>query len=316
MGILDEAIREHLELKRQHGADDSELKQLEDDAFGPPERPGSGEDTLDPLAEAPTQFMAQPDAPGAEAAPTVDEEARHRHETTAGILDLQEAPEATEPSEEEQPAGEHEAVVELEEERAAEADEELPVAQEEESESPPEESAEFAPEESAEEPAAGHSTEERHALAEHPTEHYDVEEEFSASGPSKEEEPAAESVPDDEEEDDFFNEQRLSDELDQALEAPRDQEPEEELEPAEEPLEEPGAEEEPEPEEDPEPEEPRLEESESEEPGEAAVEEEQSQPAGRDEDVLEETPDFLEETPEDDELWFEQKPPKDFDFDD
>ncbi len=35
-----------------------------------------------------------------------------------------------------------------------------------------------------------------------------------------------------------------------------------------------------------------------------------------DEDVLEETPDFLEETPEDDQLWFEQKPPKDFDFDD
>ena len=33
-----------------------------------------------------------------------------------------------------------------------------------------------------------------------------------------------------------------------------------------------------------------------------------------DEDVLEETPDFLQETPEHDRLWFEQKPPKDFDF--
>jgi len=32
-------------------------------------------------------------------------------------------------------------------------------------------------------------------------------------------------------------------------------------------------------------------------------------------DVLEETPDFLEETPEHDRLWFEQKPPRDFDFD-
>jgi hypothetical protein len=32
-------------------------------------------------------------------------------------------------------------------------------------------------------------------------------------------------------------------------------------------------------------------------------------------DVLEETPDFLQETPEHDRLWFEQKPPKDFDFD-
>ena len=34
-----------------------------------------------------------------------------------------------------------------------------------------------------------------------------------------------------------------------------------------------------------------------------------------DADVLEETPDFLEETPEHDRLWFEQKPPRDFDFD-
>jgi hypothetical protein len=35
-----------------------------------------------------------------------------------------------------------------------------------------------------------------------------------------------------------------------------------------------------------------------------------------DEDVLEETPDFLQETPEHDRLWFEQRPPRDFDFDD
>ena len=35
-----------------------------------------------------------------------------------------------------------------------------------------------------------------------------------------------------------------------------------------------------------------------------------------DEDVLEETPDFLQDTPEHDRLWFEQKPPRDFDFDD
>jgi hypothetical protein len=32
------------------------------------------------------------------------------------------------------------------------------------------------------------------------------------------------------------------------------------------------------------------------------------------EDVLEETPDFLRETPEQDRLWFEQRPPRDFDF--
>jgi hypothetical protein len=43
-------------------------------------------------------------------------------------------------------------------------------------------------------------------------------------------------------------------------------------------------------------------------PAEAAAE-----PAA--EDVLEETPDFLQETPEHDRLWFEQKPPRDFDWD-
>jgi hypothetical protein len=40
MGTLDEAIREHLELKRRHGATDSELQRLEDEAFGLPSRPG------------------------------------------------------------------------------------------------------------------------------------------------------------------------------------------------------------------------------------------------------------------------------------
>jgi hypothetical protein len=39
------------------------------------------------------------------------------------------------------------------------------------------------------------------------------------------------------------------------------------------------------------------------------------EPATGDEDVLEETPDFLQETPEHDRLWFEQKPPRDFDWD-
>ena len=33
------------------------------------------------------------------------------------------------------------------------------------------------------------------------------------------------------------------------------------------------------------------------------------------EDVLEETPDFLRETPDQEPLWFEQQPPRDFDFD-
>ena len=51
------------------------------------------------------------------------------------------------------------------------------------------------------------------------------------------------------------------------------------------------------------------------EPPEPAPEEEKDEEE-EDEDVLEETPDFLQETPEHDRLWFEQKPPRDFDFDD
>lgn len=41
----------------------------------------------------------------------------------------------------------------------------------------------------------------------------------------------------------------------------------------------------------------------------------EDEPEGEGEDVLEDTPDFLQETPEHDRLWFEQRPPRDFDFD-
>jgi hypothetical protein len=41
----------------------------------------------------------------------------------------------------------------------------------------------------------------------------------------------------------------------------------------------------------------------------------QERPQSKDEDVLEETPEFLQDTPDHDRLWFEQRPPRDFDFD-
>lgn len=47
-------------------------------------------------------------------------------------------------------------------------------------------------------------------------------------------------------------------------------------------------------------------------PGEAAAAGETEESA---EDVLEETPEFLRDTPEQERLWFEQRPPRDFDFD-
>lgn len=307
MGILDEAIREHLELKRQHGAGDDELKQLEDDAFGPPGRPG--DEQPDPVSEAATEFMTQPDlesgksdadagegeakaAAEAGVEPEVSEAPQGRREPRAGLVDLQEAPDAPaapddEPAaEEEQPAAEHEAVQE-------------PVQ-------------------------SGPNTEERHAIADQPTEMFDVEAHLDADETSTEEPapadeelvaeeiseprlapPAAEEEEDFEEEDDeFWSEQRLSDELHQALEAPVEDEPA---------LAEPeSAEHEP------------IDRTEIHEVVEHTDEHEvvEDAPAGEREaesgehDALEETPDFLEESPDDDQLWFEQKPPKDFDFDD
>jgi hypothetical protein len=274
MGILDDAIKEHLELKRQHGAGEAELKQLEDEAFGAAERPGADGAPADLLAEAPTQFMSQPDL--GEVTPEVAEpppadEASARRRPAAEIADLQEPPMPPEPTPEAEAPPEPEA---------------------------PAEEPSPAMEQAIPEPPAGPSTEEREAIAEQPTEMYDVEEELAGGevqGPSEEELAEEEiseprlapvdllSAMDEVEEaelnhDDFFDEKRLSDELDQALEAPAEDEVE--LEPGEEP----------------------------------AVE--APPPADREEDVLEETPDFLEETPEDDQLWFEQKPPKDFDFDD
>ena len=38
MGVLDEAIREHLDLKRRRGADPAEIERLEREAFGPVRR--------------------------------------------------------------------------------------------------------------------------------------------------------------------------------------------------------------------------------------------------------------------------------------
>jgi hypothetical protein len=315
MGILDEAIREHLELKRQHGADDSELKQLEDDAFGPPQRPGAEQEAPDPAAEAATEFMAQPDLgeSGAQAVPEAEAPEAPSSARREPIADVQEPPapvEEPEPDEQEPEAG-------VEPEEKAEAKVEAPPLDEED-DGPDEEQQPAGEHEAVTPPPASHSTEERHVIADQPTEMFDVEKEFSsaeAPAPSDDELVAEESseprlgpveplAPEDEqdEDDDFFDEQRLSEELDQALEAPLDPDSEE--------LEQPASEE--------------FESEEIERPAPAGEqvepesEEAERPPAARsgDEDVLEETPDFLEEAPEDDQLWFEQKPPKDFDFDD
>src|SRR5262245_31814146 len=78
MGILDDAIREHLDLKRKHGARESELDELEDDSFGSGDRPdaftagdfGGGEGApgapAAPVAEPPSEPALRAAPPGAE----------------------------------------------------------------------------------------------------------------------------------------------------------------------------------------------------------------------------------------------------------
>ena len=51
------------------------------------------------------------------------------------------------------------------------------------------------------------------------------------------------------------------------------------------------------------------------EPPAAPPEPEHTESAPKEADVLEETPEFLQDTPDHDRLWFEQRPPRDFDFD-
>src|SRR5918912_1286413 len=48
MGLLDDAIREHLELKRRHGADPTEVERQEQEALGPARR-GAAVDELEPF---------------------------------------------------------------------------------------------------------------------------------------------------------------------------------------------------------------------------------------------------------------------------
>ena len=172
MGILDDAIREHLELKRQHGAPEEELKRQEDEALGPARREvaqqpeGADDGAGEPVADG------EPSVP-LEAPPTELAEVEEATEVA------DHGGEAPEPAEQLEPKAEH------------------PPAQ----------------------PAEDHGPD--------TLDPFDGEEPFS-------EEPGAEG-----------------DELDDD-----DAEP----------------------------------------------------------DVLEDTPDFLQETPEHDRLWFEQKPPRDFDF--
>lgn|ERR671923_1424318 len=53
MGVLEDAIREHLELKRKHGASDDELEEQEAEALGPARREFAAEAESEAVEEAP-----------------------------------------------------------------------------------------------------------------------------------------------------------------------------------------------------------------------------------------------------------------------
>jgi hypothetical protein len=339
MSILDDAIREHLELKRAHGADEVELQRLEDEAFGPAERPGGSDDVIDPFAEAPTEFLTAPAEPGS------------GERRMPNIADLQEPPPAQPPETDEgPPTGE----ADFADAEASAPPAEAPSAEASVPEAPPEPPAEeqqamehrTIPEPAEEQPAPEQSSEERQAIAEQPTEMFDVEQQLfedtaQSASPSDEQlidaERAAPRITptpvDDEpadEFDEFFSEQRLSDELNQALDTPLDDEPsllpstEEALAgipPLPSEVEDP-ADEAPSPFLDPEAElglPPPAAEPPSEELPEPPIDrtvEQRLPPEPGHVDALEDTPEFLEDAPEDEDAWFEQKPPKDFDFGD
>ena len=189
MGLLDDAIKEHLELKRRHGADPGEVARLEHEALGPARR--------DPAPAAVEEPVAAEPAPVDDDDLFVDDVGEHDEVIAEERLEA--------PIHHIEPEPEHEPVAH---EGAAPAPE------------PPIE---------VEQPTRQFSLEEVEAATAGP------EAPAEPAPPAEAEAPPAEDV------------------------VPADDEPDSE-------------------------------------------------------DVLEETPEFLQETPEHDRLWFEQKPPRDFDF--
>lgn len=304
MGVLDEAIREHLDLKRRQGADEAEIKSIEDEAFG-----SAGDIELE---------VSEAAAPSPEAADQLDkvfEQARKAEEAERAEA-VADQPPATDPKPEADRSKEPEAAA------APKPEEGSAPGPQAGSDSSPGAEVEVEQETRIIEPAdlpdeaagdAGDALEmERRNLAGHPTENYDVDAAI------------AEEV-----ELDQLSESRLSEELDRALDGPEGEAAAPEsagAEVAEEPAD---------PEAEPEPE-PEVAEVEVEETV-AEVEAEElpldDAPAAGDADSesgddeaggdffdqdnpLEGTPDFLEDNPETDSLWFEQKEPEDFDFGD
>ena len=264
MGILDEAIRDHLELKRRGGTQEQDLMRLEDEAFGPPTRPGDPEPGSEVASEAPQALKTEDEA---ERASTAESAVPERAPAQEG------APAANGTHGMSEPASQGGSVFH---DFAAEEGLVPPIADAAAVE-------QFKVEEAPAEPATGSD-----AVQERTPEPPEAPEpEASEQAPAT---PAPQPSPDDTQPHDMEAElgpveaePAAADEVDDDLELHVE---EDEIEIVEEEIE--------------------------------IVEEEGTDESPEEvsaDDVLEETPDFLQDTPEHDRLWFEQKPPKDFDFD-
>lgn len=239
MGLLDDAIREHLELKRRHGADDAEIARLEAEALGPARR-GEVPATA-PVAEAPPAVRAEPrDEPEDEPVPAFDDVPEPEDEAALDEPAL--AFDEPEPFAAAEPAGDPEPDL---------PDFDEPVARA--PEPPPARAPEPPPPARAPEPPPARAPEPPPA---------------AAVPPPPPPPPPAPPAP--AERDPLPSEQELQSTREFSAGEVADA---------------------------------------------AGRKEPDVVPADDEEhDELEETPDFLQETPEHDRLWFEQKPPKDFDF--
>jgi hypothetical protein len=293
MGILDEAIRDHLDLKRKGGTPQPDLQRLEDEAFGPPSRPGDGGTataTAEPEAlKSPpaseereagvSERSGEVSSPGAVQEPPA--------ETVHADLPGPEAPPEGRP----EPGGES-----LFHDFAAEEGLVSPTKEPE----PPA----AAPEQPSTEPPTAEPPSDEVRFED--TQPHDMQAELDVPRTAPEASPAkdesADATPSEglEADEDSLELHLDEDELEPSTgsEGPADAPPEETpsdsgavIEVVEEDVE--------------------LEVEIEEVP----EEDEKDEKDEEDEDVLEETPEFLRDTPEHDRLWFEQRPPKDFDFD-
>jgi hypothetical protein len=257
MGLLDDAIREHLELKRSHGADPGEIARQEHEALGPvrrtaePAEPAHPED-LEPHGEAAADAYANDEIGGVDEA---WDDRFGRDEAAAAVEHtqmLEPEPEyRDEPPYDDAPQAASGAI---------EVDEPLP------------------PDDRLSQPTTEFAADELHeALHGAPPEPGPEPERPSEPEARREPEPPSEA------------------ERSQAPEPPegdaggRGNEPARDVDEPAHDADEPARD--------------------ADEPARDAAE------SGKEaEDVLEETPDFLQETPEHDRLWFEQRPPRDFDF--